>query len=90
MKTKNIHKGLGFTNKMFLSIIILSVAVTVFACMLMWHTGDTSPLAYLIPSVFGELATITGFAVKKSEKENTKGGIVYDQAINIAVDETKG
>lgn len=67
---------------MFLSVIILSVAVTIFACALMWHTQDTSGLAYVVPAVFGELATITGFAVKKSERENTKGGIIYDKAVN--------
>jgi hypothetical protein len=88
MKNK---KHLGFTNTMFLSIAILSLLVTIFACALMWHTSDTSGLAYLIPSVFGELATITGFAVKKSEKENTKGGIVYDAALNdLLDDEPKG
>ena len=36
----------------------------------------------VVPAVFGELATITGFAVKKSERENTKGGIIYDKAVN--------
>jgi hypothetical protein len=89
MKNK---KKLGFTNKIFLSIVILSLAVTVFSCLLMWHTSDTSGLAYLIPSVFGELATITGFAIKKSEKENTKGGIIYDAALNVENidDEPKG
>lgn len=88
MKTRKKRKKLGFTNTMFLSIVILSIAVVIFACALMWHTQSTSGLAYVVPAVFGELATITGFAVKKSERENTKGGIVYDKAINTETDET--
>ena len=36
----------------------------------MWKTGDLSPLAYLIPAVFGELATATGFYYWKARNEN--------------------
>ncbi len=82
MKRKSKRRKLGFTNKMFLSVVVLSVAVTIFACALMWYTIVRSGLAYVVPAVFGELATITGFAVKKSERENTKGGIIYDKAVN--------
>lgn len=78
---KTNKKKLGFTNKMFLAVVIFTIIITMFSCALMWHTRDTSGLAYLIPSVFGELATITGFAIKKSEKENTKGGVIYDSAM---------
>ena len=35
-----------------------------------WKTSDTAPLAYLIPSVFGELATATGFYFSKAKAEN--------------------
>ena len=35
-----------------------------------WKTGDTSPLAYLIPAVFAELATATGFYYSKAKAEN--------------------
>ena len=88
MKAKRKRKKLGFTNTMFLSIVILSIAVVIFACALMWHTQSTSGLAYVVPAVFGELATITGFAVKKSERENTKGGIVHDKAVQTETTET--
>ena len=35
-----------------------------------WKTGDTSPLAYLIPAIFAELATATGFYYSKAKAEN--------------------
>ena len=59
----------------------MTIAVVIFSCRMMYITGDLSPLAYLIPSVFAELATATGFYYKKAERENTKGGIVYDSAM---------
>lgn len=34
------------------------------------ETKDLSPLAYLIPAVFGELATATGFYYSKAKAEN--------------------
>ena len=51
----------------FSKIIITIVgAVT----LVVWKTSDTAPLAYLIPSVFGELATATGFYFSKAKAEN--------------------
>ena len=47
-----------------------AVAVTAFALVLMWRTSDLSPLAYLIPSVFAELATATAFYYNKAKAEN--------------------
>lgn len=44
--------------------------VAAFTMAVVWKTGDTSPLAYLIPSVFGELATATGFYYSKAKAEN--------------------
>lgn len=59
----------------FSKIIIVIVGtvtfvVAVFTMAVVWKTGDTSPLAYLIPSVFGELATATGFYYSKAKAEN--------------------
>ena len=36
-----------------------------------WRTGDTSPLAYLIPAIFAELATATGFYYSKAKTESS-------------------
>lgn len=58
------------------SKVILAVAgavtgiVTAFTLAVVWKTGDTSPLAYLIPAVFAELATATGFYYSKAKAEN--------------------
>ena len=58
------------------SKVILAVAgavtgiVTAITLAVVWKTGDTSPLAYLIPAVFAELATATGFYYSKAKAEN--------------------
>lgn len=44
--------------------------VTVFTLAVVWKTGDISPLAYLIPAIFAELATATGFYYSKAKAEN--------------------
>ena len=43
---------------------------TAFTLAIVWKTGDTSPLAYLIPAIFAELATATGFYYSKAKAEN--------------------
>ena len=48
----------------------VTLAVTVFTLAIVWKTGDTTPLAYLIPAVFAELATATGFYYSKAKAEN--------------------
>ena len=47
-----------------------TLAITLYALALMWKTGDTSGLAYLIPAVFTEYATATGFYYWKARTEN--------------------
>lgn len=59
----------------FSKIIILIVGavtfiVTAFTLFIVFTTGDTSPLAYLIPAVFAEFATATGFYYSKAKSEN--------------------
>lgn len=61
---------------------IINLAVIVFACVMMWRTCDTSPLAYLIPSVAAEVATGTGFYYAKARTENViKLKKVYDMSL---------
>lgn len=48
----------------------VTLTVTVFTLAVVWKTGDTSPLAYLIPAIFAELATATGFYYSKAKAEN--------------------
>ncbi len=59
-----------FSKFIFWAAFLLTLGVTVFTCAIVWRTGDTSPLAYLIPAIFGELATATGFYFWKAKNEN--------------------
>ena len=47
----------------------VTIFVTAFTLVMVWRTGDTSPLAYLIPAVFTEAAA-TGFYYSKAKAEN--------------------
>lgn len=59
-----------FSKILFWIVFLLCLGVTVFGCALMWHTGDASGLAYLIPAAFSELAAATGFYYWKAKNEN--------------------
>ena len=74
-------KKIAFSKIIFVGVSIMTISVVIFSCRMIYMTGDLSPLAYLIPSIFAELATATGFYYKKAEKENTNGGIIYDSAM---------
>jgi len=52
------------------ALILFAALVTAFACALMWHTGDTSALAYLIPAAFTLASTAVGFYFWKAKAEN--------------------
>ena len=80
-------KKTEFSKKLLIFASVLAVAVTCFAFLLMWRTGDTSALMYLVPAVFGELATGTGFYYWKARTENKiklykyYGKDVYDATV---------
>ena len=59
-----------FSKLIFWLVFLMTLSVSVFACALMWHTGDTSGLMYLIPAIFAEFATATGFYYWKAKNEN--------------------
>ncbi len=59
-----------FSKMLFVCIILINLAVTIYSCVLMWRTQDTSGLAYLIPAVYAELAAATGFYFNKAKAEN--------------------
>lgn len=61
--------------KEFSKVIITAVGavtgvVTAFTLVMVWRTENLEPLAYLIPAVFAELATATGFYYSKAKTEN--------------------
>lgn len=72
MKTKKIdtRRIMEFSKKIFIGISILVSYVVIFTTIMIWRTNDLSPLMYLIPAVFAELATATGFYYSKAKHEN--------------------
>lgn len=69
-KTTEGKRKREFSKLIFLYVSALNLAVTVFSCVIIWRTMDTSALAYLIPAVFTELAAATGFYYTKAKTEN--------------------
>ena len=64
------QKKMEFSKLIFIFVSIFTITVTVFTMYMVFVTNDTSPLAYLIPAVFAELATATGFYYSKAKTEN--------------------
>ena len=69
-RKKSKKKKIEFSKLIFICVSVGTISVAVFACYMIWKTGDLSPPSYLIPSVFAELATATGFYYRKAQKEN--------------------
>lgn len=63
-------KKVEFSKLVFLGVSIVTIAITVFSCRMIWLTMNTSALAYLIPAVFAEMASATGFYYSKAKAEN--------------------
>ena len=63
-------KKMEFSKLIFMGVSALTLAITVFSCVMIWNTMDTSALAYLIPAVFTEMAAATGFYYTKAKVEN--------------------
>ena len=72
MSRRNIPKKPRFeTSKVILFIVgAVTVWVTAFTLIMVWKTENLEPLAYLIPAIFAELATATGFYYSKAKAEN--------------------
>ena len=64
------RKKVEFSKLIFLGVSIVTIAITVFSCRVIWLTMDTSALAYLIPAVFAEMASATGFYYSQAKAEN--------------------
>lgn len=64
------RKKREFSKVILACVGAVTLVVTVFTLAVVWKTGDTTSLAYLIPAVFAELATATGFYYSKAKAEN--------------------
>lgn len=65
-----LSKKVEFSKLIFVGVSVLTVSIVVFSCYMMKATMDTAPLAYLIPAVFTEMASATGFYYWKARAEN--------------------
>lgn len=63
-------KKVEFSKLIFVGVSVLTLAITLFSCRIIWITMDTTALAYLIPAVFAEMASATGFYYTKAKAEN--------------------
>ena len=58
-------------SKLILYVVgAVTVGFTAFTLIMVWKTENLEPLAYLIPAIFAELATATGFYYSKAKAEN--------------------
>lgn len=83
-KQQGNKEPLSYSKKIFLGVTIGVCVVIIYSLVVMAVTLDLTPLAYLIPAAFAELATATGFYYNKAKAENTKGGIVYEKVLTEA------
>lgn len=65
-----LGKRVEFSKLIFVGVSVATVATIAFSCYMIVLTMDTSPLAYLIPAVFAEMASATGFYYAKAKAEN--------------------
>lgn len=72
MRGKRAEKNppVEFSKLIMVVIGAVTVLVTAFTLIMVWRTNDLSPLGYLIPAVFAELAAATGFYYSKAKAEN--------------------
>lgn len=68
--TEKAKKKTEFSKIIFIGVSMVTIAITVFSCFIIWRTMDTTALAYLIPAVFAEMASATAFYYNKSKAEN--------------------
>lgn len=59
-----------FSKQIFIGVSVGTGLITFFSFVLMFMTRDLSPLTYLIPATFAELATSTAFYYNKAKIEN--------------------
>lgn len=50
-----------FSKTILKAVAIATVVIVVLSFKLMFETGDTSALAYIVPGIFTELSAATGF-----------------------------
>ena len=70
LRARRAKRKIEFSKLIFVGVSAVTLAITLFSCVLAWITRDTSVLCYLIPAVFAEMASATGFYYSKAKAEN--------------------
>lgn len=68
MKTNK--KKFEFSKIIIFIVGVVTIAVTAFTLYMVWETKDMTVMAYLIPAIFAETASSTGFYFWKARTEN--------------------
>ena len=69
-KTTNKKEKMETSKKIIFSVIVLTYLFVLFVCVMVVITLDLSPLAYLIPAIFGLATTALAFYSWKAKNEN--------------------
>ena len=62
--------SIEFSKKILIFVSIATTAIVTASFVLMYITGDLSPLSYILTGIFAELASATGFYYWKARREN--------------------
>ena len=84
MKRTGTEQKIEFSKLIFIGVSVVTIATLIFSFVMIWKTMDTTALAYLIPAVFAEAASATGFYYAKAKAENK---IKLMKQYNITLDE---
>lgn len=88
-RNKKKRTKLTTSKKALWFILINALVVEVYSMVVMWHFGDLSALYSLIGAIIGEGVAVASYYAKAT-KENTRGGITYDKAMNTNDTEGQG
>lgn len=65
-----MKKKYEFSKVLWIVAMIHSSIISIYTMIVILVTGDTTPLEFLIPAIFAELAAATGFYFNKAKAEN--------------------
>lgn len=65
-----MRRKIEFSKILWAISFAFAAGITLFSCYMAYITMDTSVFAYLVPAVYAELATATGFYYNKARAEN--------------------
>ena len=82
-KRKNKKQPLEFSKRIFYMLCIMISTICIYSMALMWHTNDTSGLAYLVTGAFGAFSVGVGFYYDKAKKENIQKISNYVSSLNL-------